>query len=203
MATGPTGAMAEWTGRIVWWRAHHVVSCQGPSPAHPFEAIDGWHRCFAGRDSLEIGPGAGRQAAALMPHCQTYTVADIVPEILALPLYQPAGRFQIHNYRTDRMGRTFGVISFWYLVHHLRADEIDDFFDFIAAHAHEGADLLFNIPGPTPPHTLLAEGPGDGRKTTPHDPARVCDTLTARGFTLRSESMQDYSSHVMHWTKPA
>jgi hypothetical protein len=52
--------MADWSGRVAWWRDHHVVPCQGTSPARPFEAIEGWRECFTGRDALEICPGQGR-----------------------------------------------------------------------------------------------------------------------------------------------
>lgn len=195
------GAMAEWTGRIVWWRHHHVIESQGASPARPFEAIDGWSARFEGRDALEIGPGEGRQAAGLMPLCRSYTVADIVPEVLAIPLYSEADRFQVRNFATDRIGRTFGVISFWYLVHHVRSDELEDFFAFVDAHAGEGASVFFNIPGPSPSATLVADGPGDGRKTTTHDPARVRGILSGLGFDLVGERVQDFSSHVMLWQR--
>ncbi len=198
---GVPGAMAEWTGRIVWWRHHHVVASQGASPARPFEAVEDWRACFLGRDALEIGPGEGRQADALMPLARSYSVADIVPEVLALPRYERAQRFQIRNYAVDRMGRSFGVISFWYLVHHVRTDELEDFFGFVAAHADADAWVFFNIPGPSPSSTLVADGTGDGRRTTTHDPDRVRSLLLGHGFELRAERVQDFSSHVMLWRR--
>jgi hypothetical protein len=193
--------MAEWTGRIVWWRHHHVVSSQGASPARPFEAVDGWREHFAGRDALEIGPGEGRQAAALMPLCRSYTVVDIVPEVLALPIYAGVERRQIRSFSADRLGRRFGVISFWYLIHHVRSDELDDFVGFVAAHAEDGASVFFNIPGPSPSPTLLADALGDGRKTTPHDPHRVRAAMRVAGFVPVAEVVQDFSSHVMLWRR--
>ena len=191
--------MVDWSGRVAWWRDHHVVPCQGASPARPFEAIEGWRKCITGRDALEIGPGEGRQADVLMPLARSYTVADIVPDVLAQPRYADADRFQIRNYASDRIGRTFGVISFWYLVHHVRSDELRDFFGFVAAHAGRDARVFFNIPGPSPAPTLLADGPGDGRKTTPHDPDRVRAILNGLGFEMFAERVQDFSSHVMLW----
>jgi len=179
--------IAELEKRRSFWESHHIVQCQGDSIAMPFNSIDNYKALFAGKRILEIGPGEGRQFDALHHLAATYSVADIVPAVLNQPRYTIAhARHLIDNYESTDLGATFDLITFWYVLHHVRLDEADTFFDFLTRHLALDGRLIFNAPHANP-KSEYAKGSGDGCATTPWNLTLVIDLLHARNFTIEQK----------------
>ena len=167
--------------RVQHWRRDHTEVAQGDSPPIPFDGevyneFRMWH-------VLELGPGEGRQFRKVAPICASYSIADIVPEVLQLPIYNNvAGKFLITDYTSDNFGKMFDVIHFWYVLHHVLEWELRDFFLFCFRHLCKYGTLVFNTPSlMCPPEVYL----GDGKQTTKHTPEKIVEVLHSICPTLR------------------
>ena len=148
--------------RADYWQHHlspyldrHDLSDSIPYP------YDGMEHLFDGKDVLEVGPGRGRQYQRLKGRVRSYSVCDIValdPDIFG----GADGRYVISSYSSD-LGTEFDVVHFWYVLHHVRTDELADFFRFLARHLEYGGVAVFNTPWLGNPRGWYV---GDGIGTT-------------------------------------
>ena len=169
--------------RSAFWKAHHTVTCQGDSIARPYEALPNYQRLFQGRSTLEIGPGEGRQSAALRQFAADYAIADIVPAVLKLPVHAGAAHHLIRDYAIDDFKVRYDVVCFWYVLHHVLKDEGDSFIAFVARHLKPGGAAIFNAPHANPAHELAADE-GNGCQTTPWTPTEVGALLLRHGLSI-------------------
>lgn len=145
-------------------REEHDLADSLPYPFEPVEHL------FAGQDVLEIGPGRGRQYDRLRHLAGEYAICDISPSALAEPVFAGvARRFLLTDYTQDFVYR-FNVVHFWYVLHHVREDELGAFFSFAARHLRSGGVALFNTPITTNAPEWYT---GDGTGTTCHRPVDV------------------------------
>ncbi len=125
----------------------------------------GYDSLFAGRNVLEIGPGRGRQYAYLKSIVKSYSICDISMEALtgeACFDNVKIRRFHFETYDAD-FGADFDIVHFWYVLHHVLKEEIDQFFQFVHRHLKDKGLIMFN----TPQLQNDAESyPGDGIGTT-------------------------------------
>lgn len=136
-------------------REEHDMTDSLPYPFEGLEAL------FTGQDVLEIGPGRGRQFERLWNKTRTYSVCDISPAALEKPVFAPAkARFLISSYKENLL-QSFDVIHFWYVLHHVKVDELSDFFRFIARHLRPNGLAIFNSPQ-TGNHRAWYTGDGIG-----------------------------------------
>lgn len=145
---------------------HHDMTDSLP---YPFENA-GIYPIFCGRDVLEIGPGNGRQYERLSKKAKSYCIADIAPNGLAESVFRTATeKFLLEDWNQN-LGRTFDVIHFWYVLHHIRLGEMPDFFSFVHRHLKSGGLAAFNCPMPI---NVTGAPEGDGFGTTYSDPMVV------------------------------
>lgn len=139
---------------------------------YPFDRIE---YLLHDKDVLEIGPGRGRQYDRLKSVVKSYSICDIAPECLEEPLFQPCRhRFLLKDY-TDEFPCTFDVVHFWYVLHHVKANELGAFFAFAARHMNRSGIVLFNSPqiGNT-----IEWYTDDGLGTTRHTEAAIYDAMS-------------------------
>ena len=146
--------------RQKYWGKNYLAYCQGDSIPVPFER---YLDLFKGKNVLEVGPGEGRQFDAVIDLVSTCSVADISATVLANERYEKCYRFLIQDYKTW-FGTKYDLIHFWYVLHHVAFDEVNDFFHFLSNHLKEDGCILFNTP-------MLSGHPDsfkdDGMQTTP------------------------------------
>ena len=134
---------------------------------YPFEGEE-WR--FYHKDVLEIGPGHGRQYERLRGAARSYSVCDISPVAMTESVFDSAtAKYVMCDYRND-FGARFNVVHFWYVLHHIKTTEMDEFFAFVARHLRTGVIAMFNSP-----QSRNAEEwyNGDGMGTTWMDRAAV------------------------------
>ncbi len=124
-----------------WDREYTRFNC-----IHTTTMLDENLSMFEGQDVLEIGPGEGRQFVKVFPLSKTYTVADISSFVLAMPVFAKARKLGIKDYAEDSWDLKFDVIHFWYLIHHVRLEELGDFFKFLRDHLADDGVVMFNYP---------------------------------------------------------
>ena len=134
---------------------------------YPFEDA-GITPIFRDKHVLEIGPGNGRQYERIRDtiRCASYCIADIAKCGLDQPVFDGVdGRFILYDW-TKRLPMCFDVIHFWYVLHHIRHDEMREFFRFLARHLTPNGLVAFNCP-----EWMNVQGPpeGDGLGTTYSD----------------------------------
>ena len=167
------------------------------SMPYPFDVLDveDW---FAHKDVLEIGPGRGRQYAVLKGMAKSYSVCDISPAALAEPVFSGvADKYLLSDYADDFTAR-FDVVHFWYVLHHVVALEMCDFFAFVARHLHTGGTALFNSAqsGNAPDWYT-----GDGMGTTWMDRTMVRSTYSPHLETLDVYCQDERSSGDLFVTR--
>jgi len=128
------------------------MKCQGKTHT---DFLDKHLYLFKDKDVLEIGPGEGRQMKKIEKY-KTYTVADISPAVI-----ERHGGYLMKNYNDD-MKKTFDIIHFWFVVHHVRRKEVKEFFAFVNRHLREDGMVMFNYP-------VNWGKKDDGMSTTKHD----------------------------------
>lgn len=133
---------------------------------YPFETV-GIQMIFDDKDVLEIGPGNGRQYERVKDRCKTCSILDLSPAVLKEPVFSKStGKYLLEDW-DQSLGRLFDVVHFWYVLHHIRQDELRSFFDLIARHLRHGGLVCFNSPQPINVQGLPE---GDGIGTTWTDP---------------------------------
>lgn len=133
---------------------------------YPFEDA-GIGEIFEGKDVLEIGPGAGRQFERLCGCTKSYYLCDICQSVLDQPLFAISnGKFLVEDWG-QYLGQLFDVVHFWYVIHHIRQDELRNFFAFLSRHLRNGGRIAFNNPEPI---NVQGDPAGDGCGTTYTDP---------------------------------
>ena len=143
--------------RSEFWGDNYLAAQQSDSLAVPFEKhMD----LFKGKRVLEVGPGEGRQFDAVVNLADEYSVADISAKVL--DHYLCAHKFLIKNY-DDRFDQQFDLIHFWYVLHHVKRDELNLFFKFLSDHLTRTGSILFNTPQLDPDRNDYG---GDGIQTT-------------------------------------
>lgn len=136
---------------------------------YPFESAD-LGDIFTGKDVLEIGPGNGRQYERVRNKARTYSIADISPAALGDPTFnQVTSKYLLTSWHQD-LNRKFDVIHFWYVLHHIRQDEMGEFFAFICRHLRESGIAAFNCPEPI---NVQGDPNGDGLGTSYSDPGLI------------------------------
>jgi cyclopropane fatty-acyl-phospholipid synthase-like methyltransferase len=115
-----------------------------------------YRHLFDGKDVLEIGPGEGRQYHRVCTRATTYWIADISKAVTERYHYA----YLIEDY-SDDMGLRFDLIHFWFVLHHVLKEELDDFIGFVNRHIRPHGKILFN-------HPLRGSAAPDGMNTTQH-----------------------------------
>lgn len=154
-------------------RAPYDTHDMTDSLPYPFECAGvSLTTLFRDKDVLEIGPGNGRQYERLRGIARSYCIADIAPDGLDEPAFNdiaPDRKFLLEDWGQS-LGRTFDVIHFWYVLHHIIRNEMTDFFTFVSNHLRKGGAACFNCPEPT---NMQGTWSGDGMGTTYSDPIIV------------------------------
>ena len=163
--------------RADFWSQNRSVEQMSDSLVCPFEEhLDD----FKDKHVLEIGPGGGRQFGIVYPLAVSYVVADISDDVLSDPLYRNIVRFNIVDYKYTTLPKSFDVVHFWYVLHHVQKEELNDFFGFVSRHLVEGGIALFN----TAPLDYPEGGHrSDGILTTKFTPDMVRKALKKNGFS--------------------
>ena len=180
--------MENFQSRLDHWSTGYSTYNQGDSLAHPFL---NYMQYFTG-DILEIGPGDGRQAKAIMPKASSYSVADIVKEILELPIFKDCkANLLIRDWAQD-YGIRFDTIHFWYLLHHIPRKELQAFVNFLYTHTKEKGKVIFNTP-----HLDYDKGNycDNGVLTTPYKIGEVVYAFDYKFFCLHVDGTQNKNSN--------
>lgn len=152
---------------------------RGPESGHdlhdslpyPFEDA-GIRPIFKGKKVLEIGPGNGRQYERVMCDASLYSICDIALTVLSEPVFSDVSdKFLVEDWGQS-FGKSFDVIHFWYVLHHIRQDEMKSFFRFVERHLNRNGLVAFNCP-----QLINVQGApeGDGLGTTYSDPTIVSE----------------------------
>ena len=146
---------------------------------------------FKDKNVLEIGAGAGRQFHILKKVAKTYSIADISKLVLDKPMYADTLKFHITSHDMD-FGKRFDVVTFWYVVHHVLATELNEFAWFISRHVDTGGYAYFNIPDIT--QHLFEEDDNSGTITTHHKREDVEGVFVRAGFEVVDVEPLSYDS---------
>ena len=126
-----------WKDSLAPYQDRHDLADSIPYPYAGLEHL------FDGKDVLEIGPGRGRQYVNLRKRVDTYSLCDIVH--LDKVMYGEDQKYWITDYDIE-LSADFDVIHFWYVIHHIKLDELPKFFKFLWKHLRLGGIILFNTP---------------------------------------------------------
>ena len=158
--------------RSKFWDDNHLARQQSDSLATPFDEL-----LFVDKDVLEIGPGEGRQFDIVAPKVKSYCIADISPMVFEHKKYDVCRhKFLIKDY-DDRFNVRFDAIHFWYVLHHVKKDELGAFVEFLYAHLLPGGFVLFNTPELD---SARSDYGGDGIQTTWFDIEKVYEIFSTR-----------------------
>lgn len=120
-------------------REEHDLTDSLPYPFEPVEHL------FHGKDVLEIGPGRGRQYVRLKDVVRSYAICDISPCALQEPVFTDLAYCYLLSDYEEVFGQ-FDVVHFWYVLHHIRTEELGDFFAFVARNLCDDGLAIFNSP---------------------------------------------------------
>lgn len=124
-------------------RAPYDYHDMSDSLPYPFEPVEGM---FKDKRVLEIGPGRGRQYQRLRIRVKSYAICDITLKALLEPVFDGVvNKYLLRSYADDFELR-FGIVHFWYVLHHVKPDEVPSFFAFVVRHLVPGGYALFNSP---------------------------------------------------------
>ena len=149
---------------------------------YPFENA-GISHIFKDKDVLEIGPGNGRQYERIQKEVKTYSICDICPNVLTLPVFNTTDIKHLIRNWDEKIGRTFDVIHFWYVIHHICQSELQAFFFFIHQHLNNDGLVAFNTPCKI---NVQGDDEGDGIGTTWTDLDVLINSMNGR-FDLVSK----------------
>lgn len=167
--------------RIKYWTNIHFEHRPRISTlAHPFEDhVD----VFKDKNILEIGPGEGRQFKKIQPLSKTYAIADISQKLLEDDLYKNVDQYLIKDYNED-FDRKFNIITFWYVLHHVLEEELQDFINFLKRHLVTTGFLYFNSPNNIIDPDAIGS---NGILVTNYSSINVKNILMESGFTITLE----------------
>jgi hypothetical protein len=173
--------------RTKFWGDNYTTDKMSDSLAFPcVEYLDDFRDKFV----LEIGPGDGRQFKEVYPLASFYALADISNTVLVQEQYKSLLRFNIVDYDYV-FPMSFDVVHFWYVLHHVRKDELSSFFGFVSRHVVEGGIVLFN----TAPMDYPEGGyKSNGISTTKFTPQKIRKALKANGLIILSEKEVNHKS---------
>uniref|UniRef100_A0A6M3ISA2 Putative methyltransferase n=1 Tax=viral metagenome TaxID=1070528 RepID=A0A6M3ISA2_9ZZZZ len=175
--------------RAEFWNNNYTTAQQSDSIAVPFaKYLDR----FTDKRVLEIGPGEGRQFDAVVGLVKDYAVADISQKVLSHYLCS-VGEYLITSYK-DRFDVRFDLIHFWYVLHHVRRNEIDLFVDFLYDHLTRAGLILFNTPQLDPARKDYG---GNGIETTWFDLVDIKNALFPKFAIIDIEDINDKGTGYM------
>jgi cyclopropane fatty-acyl-phospholipid synthase-like methyltransferase len=178
------------------WSGNYLAYQQGDSVAIPCERKK---KYFKDKHVLEIGPGEGRQFDFVLPLAKSVSIADISENVLNQKKYAKfKNRFLINSYDDD-FGKTFDVIHFWYVLHHVKFDELESFFDFIFRHIDKNGTILFNTPVIEYPDPAYGN---DGILTTKHDIESVGAALNKHFYWQADRTLYRNSNGYIVTARP-
>jgi SAM-dependent methyltransferase len=128
--------------RLEHWSTGWTAKNQGDSDPAPF--ID-YVKYFVDADVLEIGPGEGRAYEVIKRVVESYAIADISQQVLDAPVWDGIDKLLLEGFRKS-FARTFDVVHFWYVLHHVPRCEMFEFFMWVCDHLKKDGTLLFNTP---------------------------------------------------------
>lgn len=165
--------------RVNFWNTNYFAENMSDSLPTPFmDYLDD----FKDKCVLEIGPGGGRQFMVAYSLSSFYVVADISEIVLSHPFYKKIPHLHIEDY-SQTFPMTFDVIHFWYVLHHVRRKELNDFFRFVSRHLVEGGIALFN----TAPLDYPKDGyRSDGISTTKFITKEIINSLKKNSLEVLS-----------------
>lgn len=170
-----------------FWDVKHKSDCQGTTT---FVMLKENLDLFTDKKVLEIGPGEGRQFNLVKGQTQDYSIADISQATLDEKNYvNNVEKYLLEDYSQD-FDVKFDVIHFWYVIHHVRLEEIHSFFGFLDRHLTEDGLLIFNFPETV----TFTEGvlENDGIKTTPLSTDLIIEH-SQKYFKIVKSSVEKYN----------
>ncbi len=102
-------------------------------------------KIFQGKNVLEIGPGVGRQFTLFKDLAKSYDLADISSDVLSHPRFLQNKRKVLTSW-SDRLKVKYDIITFWFVIHHVRKDEIGAMIKFLHRHLRQDGLVIFNSP---------------------------------------------------------
>ena len=134
--------------RVIGLYERHALAFDGIRSKHLFEKP--WLDRFAanlptGASVLDIGCGSGEPMAAdLIRRGLAVTGVDSSETLIGLCRERyPAGDWRVADMRSLALGRTFDALLAWHSFFHLTPDQQRAMFPVFAAHAADGAMLMF------------------------------------------------------------
>jgi hypothetical protein len=167
--------------RVIYWETYHRLEWNAPTIRDPYRLTPHFEALYRDKDVLEMGPGDGRQFAELSPLARTYTVADIVPMVLAKLCYATVPRLCITSWETA-WAQQWETICFWYVFHHVIKTEASAFMAFIVRHLRPDGTLHFN----TPLHVPNSRSGGDGLGTTDWHLEEIAALIEGHGLFVQT-----------------
>ncbi len=123
-----------------WWKTHHFECEQAETPT---DLLAQHISIFRNMSVLEIGPGEGRQKRLVDTITSRYSIADISPDVIER--YKHIDSFLISDY-TEDFQKKFDIVHFWYVIHHVLAEEVERFIDLVNRHVKKDGLIMFNHP---------------------------------------------------------
>ena len=138
---------------------------------------------FRNKRVLEIGPGKGRQTQYTFPLSKNYALADISKDVLDREVFENIReKYILDDYEFNKKYvKKFDVVLFWYVVHHVLQEELDDFFKFVKNSLKKRGKIVFNYPSDDLPDRTYRN---DGMKTTRFDEDEVIESVENNGFKI-------------------
>jgi SAM-dependent methyltransferase len=140
---------------------------------------------------LDIGCGMGEPIANYLLECGSSVMGvDSSPSLIALCRSRfPQSQWLVADMRDLALGRRFGGLLAWDSFFHLSMDDQRAMFGRFAAHAEDGAPLMFTS-GPGAGEVLGSYG-GEPLYHASLDPAEYRALLASSGFMLRAFVPED------------
>lgn len=139
--------------------------------ASPTKYLDENRHLFKDKSVLEIGPGNGRQFYTIYPLTKAYVIADISRTVLENKLFEHIPKWQICEYNTWEHEKA-EITHFWYVLHHVKLNELSAFFKFIHSTLIDEGIAFFNFP-----LFKRVEVADNGMKTTPMNEKHIFNSI--------------------------
>jgi SAM-dependent methyltransferase len=176
--------------RINWWNSHYTIKFQGNSDPVPFMNIKNYHQYFENKNVLELGPGEGRQFQMLKPFTSKYSIADISPKVLGLPIYDCLDKRVINGYHLN-FPEKFDTIHCWYVIHHITKEELFKVFLMVKTMLKPTGNFLFNF-------SIKGIENGDGIKTTLYSTMDIVRVSELYEFSLMEYYFKEKNNVIVN-----